>query len=60
MIPSTQLILVSTQPVPNLTPILDEQLRPQKVVMLVSADMQERSLSLENIFSVCTKSREFR
>lgn len=46
----THLILVSAQPIPNLTPILDDNLRPQKVVMLVSPDMQERSVSLENIF----------
>jgi hypothetical protein len=47
---NTHLILVSAQPIPNLTPILDEATRPQKVVMLVSADMQERSKALENIF----------
>ncbi len=46
---STHLILVSAQPIPNLTPILDDSLRPQKVVMLVSPDMQERSNALENI-----------
>jgi len=47
---STHLVLVSAQPIPNLSPILDETLRPQKVVMLVSADMQERSQALENIY----------
>ena len=47
---STHLILVSAQPIPNLTPILDEKLRPKKVIMLVSPDMQERSIALENIF----------
>ncbi|MDD2661385.1 MAG: DUF1887 family CARF protein [Methylococcales bacterium] len=47
---TTHLILVSAQPIPNLTPILDDTLRPQKVVMLVSPDMQERSLALESIF----------
>ena len=46
----THLILVSAQPIPNLTPILDESLRPQKVVMLVSPGMQERSQALENIY----------
>lgn len=46
---TTHLILVSAQPIPNLTPILDDSLRPQKVVMLVSPDMQERSKALENI-----------
>jgi hypothetical protein len=47
---TTHLILVSAQPIPNLTPIFDDTLRPKKVVMLVSADMQERSQALENIF----------
>lgn len=46
---STHLILVSAQPIPNLTPILDDTLRPKKVVMLVSPDMQERSKALEKI-----------
>ena len=50
MIITTHLILVSAQPIPNLTPIFDDTLRPKKVVMLVSADMQERSNALENIF----------
>jgi hypothetical protein len=47
---TTHLILVSAQPIPNLTPILDDSLRPRKVVMLVSPDMQERSKALENIY----------
>jgi len=46
---TTHLILVSAQPIPNLTPILDDTLRPKNVVMLVSPDMQERSKALENI-----------
>jgi hypothetical protein len=47
---NTHLILVSAQPIPNLTPILDDTLRPSKVVMLVSPDMQERGKALENIY----------
>jgi hypothetical protein len=47
---NTHLILVSAQPIPNITPILDDSLRPQKVVMLVSGEMIERSQALENIF----------
>ncbi|MDD5462176.1 MAG: DUF1887 family CARF protein [Methylococcales bacterium] len=47
---TTHLILVSAQPIPNLTPILDDTLRPNKVVMLVSPDMQERSKALEKIY----------
>jgi hypothetical protein len=46
----THLILVSAQPIPNLTPVLDETLRPKKVIMLVSPDMQQRSQYLESIF----------
>lgn len=46
----THLILVSAQPIPNLTPVLDIKLRPQKVIMLVSPDMQQRSQYLESIF----------
>jgi hypothetical protein len=46
----THLILVSAQPIPNLTPVLDQQLRPKKVIMLVSPDMQQRSQYLESIF----------
>ena len=45
----THLILVSAQPIPNLTPLLDDSLHPRKVVMLVSADMLERSTALEKI-----------
>ncbi len=47
---TTHLILVSAQPIPNLTPVLDDTLKPKKVVMLVSANMQERSNALENIY----------
>ncbi|MCL7421630.1 MAG: DUF1887 family CARF protein [Methylobacter sp.] len=47
---TTHLILVSAQPIPNLTPILDDTLRPRKVIMLVSPDMQERGKALENIY----------
>ncbi len=47
---TTHLILVSAQPIPNITPMLDDAVKPKKVVMLVSADMQERARALENIF----------
>jgi len=46
---TTHMILVSAQPIPNLTPLLDDSLRAQKVLMLVSTDMQERSSALEAI-----------
>ncbi len=39
----THLLLVSKQPVPNLTPLLDPQLRPDRVILLVSPDMQQRA-----------------
>jgi Domain of unknown function (DUF1887) len=47
---TTHLILVSAQPIPNLTPVLDERFKPKKVIMLVSPDMQQRSNALENIY----------
>lgn len=50
MKPIAHLILVSAQPIPNLTPMLDDAIKPQKIVMLVSQDMQERAKALESIF----------
>ena len=47
---TTHLILVSAQPIPNITPILDDAVKPKKVIMLVSPDMQERARALEKIF----------
>lgn len=47
---NTHLILVSAQPIPNITPMLDDAVKPKKVIMLVSPDMQERAQALENIF----------
>ncbi|PPD02741.1 MAG: hypothetical protein CTY29_12010 [Methylobacter sp.] len=47
---TTHLILVSGQPIPNITPMLDEAIKPQKVLMLVSDDMLGRASALENIF----------
>lgn len=47
---NTHLILISAQPIPNLTPVLDEVVRPKNIVMLVSQDMQDRANALENIF----------
>lgn len=48
----THLILISAQSVPNLTPLLDENTKPQRVIMLVSPDMQQRADWLEDIISV--------
>lgn len=39
----TQVCLVSHQPIPNLIPMVDEALRPKKVILLVSKDMTERA-----------------
>jgi len=47
---NTHLILVSAQPIPNITPMLDDAVKPKKVIMLVSPDMRERARALENIF----------
>lgn len=47
---AAHLILVSAQPIPNLTPMLDEEIKPKKVLMLVSPDMRDRAQALENIF----------
>ncbi|QWF71551.1 DUF1887 family protein [Methylomonas paludis] len=46
---TTQLILISEQPIPNLTPLLDKELRPAKVIMLVSDKMQAQANALQNI-----------
>jgi len=47
---TTQLILISVQAVPNITPILDERFKPRQVIMLVSDDMMQRSEYLEKIY----------
>lgn len=39
----THVCLVSSQPVPNLTPILDKNLAPKRVILLVSPDMKQRA-----------------
>ncbi|MGZ8905929.1 MAG: Card1-like endonuclease domain-containing protein [Methylobacter sp.] len=43
------LVLVSAQAVPNITPILDDNFKPGKVVMLVSPDMRHRADWLESV-----------
>ncbi len=39
----THVCMVSGQPTPNLTPVLDERTRPEQVVLLVSKDMRQRA-----------------
>lgn len=43
------LCLVSGQPTPNLTPLLDRSLSPEHVVLLVSKDMRQRAEWLEKV-----------
>ena len=50
MIPRIHVVLISTQAVPNIIPILDERFRPEQVIMLVSNDMLVNSKHLENIY----------
>lgn len=45
----SHLCLVSTQATPNLTPALDADLRPRRVVLAVSPDMRERAGWLEAV-----------
>ncbi len=40
---STHLYLVSKQATPNLTPLMDSRISPDKVVLMVSPDMRERA-----------------
>lgn len=47
---AAHLILVSAQPIPNLTPMLDDAIKPQKVIMLVSDDMREQGKALEKLY----------
>ncbi len=43
------LILVSAQAVPNITPVLDDNFKPGKIIMLVSSDMRQRADWLEAV-----------
>ena len=46
---TTHVILVSAQAVPNLTPLLDDAIKPTRVIMVVSPDMQIRADWLESV-----------
>ncbi len=46
----THLVLVSGQPTPNLTPALDPDIKPQRIIMLVSQDMKDKASWLERIY----------
>ncbi len=45
----THVCLVSAQPVPNLTPVLDRSLRPRRVILLIAAGMEQRAEWLEEV-----------
>ena len=46
---TTQICLVSDQPVPNLTPLLDGTLRPQRVILLVGNGKERQAGWLEGV-----------
>ncbi|MGH8557190.1 MAG: hypothetical protein ACRESZ_06950 [Methylococcales bacterium] len=45
----SHVILVSAQPTPNITPMLDRGIRPDQVIMIVSQDMHERADWLDDV-----------
>ena len=45
----THVLLISQQPLPNLTPLVDPEIKPDRVVLLVSHDMKERAQWLEQL-----------
>ncbi len=47
----THVCMVSGQPTPNLTPVLDERTRPERVIMLVSPNMEQRAKWLAEVIS---------
>ncbi len=47
---NTQIILVSGQMIPNVTPVIDDAIRPNKVILCVSNAMQSRGDSLQAFF----------
>ncbi len=48
----THVCLVSDQPTPNLIPLLDQTLKPEAVILVVSPGMQERARHLREILQV--------
>ncbi|HHH47754.1 MAG TPA: DUF1887 family protein [Gammaproteobacteria bacterium] len=46
---NTQVCLVSNQPIPNLTPLLDSSLEARRVILVVTPDMHERAGWLEDV-----------
>jgi len=50
--PTTHLLLISNQATPNLTPALDPDLRPARVLLLVSPSMARQAAWLESVLAV--------
>ncbi len=47
----TQLIIVSGQMIPNVTPVLDEAIRPGKVILCASNTMQKKAEAMATFFN---------
>jgi hypothetical protein len=43
------LLLVSNQPTPNITPVIDPEMKPKEVILLISPDMKERAQWLTEV-----------
>ena len=46
----THLMLVSDQPTPNLTPAIDQTIKPERIILLVSPNMSQRAEWLAEIY----------
>ncbi|MBM4200855.1 MAG: DUF1887 family protein [Gammaproteobacteria bacterium] len=49
MFADTHVCLVSEQPTPNITPVLDPAVAPRRVILIVSPDMEQRAKWLEAV-----------
>ena len=47
---TTQIILISGQMIPNVTPVMDKVIRPEKIILCASNAMQKRACVLEKFF----------
>lgn len=47
----THVCIVSGQPAPNLLPLLDDSLKPERVVLLVTPQMKEKAAHLERVIA---------
>ncbi|MGL4853805.1 MAG: Card1-like endonuclease domain-containing protein [Lentisphaeria bacterium] len=46
----TQVVIISDQMVPNVTPVMDSKIRPEKVILCASNSMQKKAENLINFF----------